>query len=268
MSPFEHGEVFVLDDGGEVGGRPLAARRPPSGRAAGRRRRRRRQPAAAAGAAGGAAGRCPRCWVLCLPCTALQRHTPCGRGPQRRRRGPQGRGAGAPVARAGGAPTAKLACARPPPQVDLDLGNYERFLDITLTRDNNITTGKIYQVGWERGIRRARPEAQQRGSRRCPCWGHTPAPPPPPPPPCRAPTRRVCSTASGAATTWARRCRLCRTSPTPSRTGSSASRTCRCGLQREGAAAAAAAAAAPLWRQRARQATGFLAAGWSGRERC
>jgi CTP synthase len=32
------------------------------------------------------------------------------------------------------------------PQVDLDLGNYERFLDITLTRDNNITTGKIYQV--------------------------------------------------------------------------------------------------------------------------
>ncbi|PXF45093.1 CTP synthase 1 [Gracilariopsis chorda] len=29
-------------------------------------------------------------------------------------------------------------------EVDLDLGNYERFLDITLTRDNNITTGKIY----------------------------------------------------------------------------------------------------------------------------
>jgi CTP synthase len=30
-------------------------------------------------------------------------------------------------------------------EVDLDLGNYERFLDSTLTRDNNITTGKIYQ---------------------------------------------------------------------------------------------------------------------------
>jgi CTP synthase N-terminus len=30
--------------------------------------------------------------------------------------------------------------------VDLDLGNYERFLDVTLTKDNNITTGKIYQV--------------------------------------------------------------------------------------------------------------------------
>ena len=29
-------------------------------------------------------------------------------------------------------------------EVDLDLGNYERFIDITLTRDNNITTGKIY----------------------------------------------------------------------------------------------------------------------------
>ena len=31
-------------------------------------------------------------------------------------------------------------------QVDLDLGNYERFLDITLTKDNNLTTGKIYQA--------------------------------------------------------------------------------------------------------------------------
>ncbi|KAH7651613.1 Peptidase C26 protein [Dioscorea alata] len=30
-------------------------------------------------------------------------------------------------------------------EVDLDLGNYERFLDIRLKRDNNITTGKIYQ---------------------------------------------------------------------------------------------------------------------------
>ena len=29
--------------------------------------------------------------------------------------------------------------------MDLDLGNYERFLDVTLHRDNNITTGKIYQ---------------------------------------------------------------------------------------------------------------------------
>ncbi|MBS71466.1 MAG: CTP synthetase [Thermoplasmata archaeon] len=29
-------------------------------------------------------------------------------------------------------------------EVDLDLGNYERFLDITLTRDNNLTTGKVY----------------------------------------------------------------------------------------------------------------------------
>ena len=30
-------------------------------------------------------------------------------------------------------------------EVDLDLGNYERYLNVTLTRDNNITTGKIYQ---------------------------------------------------------------------------------------------------------------------------
>lgn len=30
-------------------------------------------------------------------------------------------------------------------EVDLDLGNYERYLLSTLTRENNITTGKIYQ---------------------------------------------------------------------------------------------------------------------------
>ncbi|WP_209629972.1 CTP synthase [Methanofollis sp. W23] len=30
-------------------------------------------------------------------------------------------------------------------EVDLDLGNYERFLDIELTRNHNITTGKIYK---------------------------------------------------------------------------------------------------------------------------
>lgn len=30
-------------------------------------------------------------------------------------------------------------------EVDLDLGNYERFLDIRLTKENNLTTGKIYQ---------------------------------------------------------------------------------------------------------------------------
>uniref|UniRef100_A0A0K8TNA3 CTP synthase n=1 Tax=Tabanus bromius TaxID=304241 RepID=A0A0K8TNA3_TABBR len=31
-------------------------------------------------------------------------------------------------------------------EVDLDLGNYERFLDVTLLSDNNITTGKIYKL--------------------------------------------------------------------------------------------------------------------------
>ena len=30
-------------------------------------------------------------------------------------------------------------------EADLDLGNYERFLDIHLTRDHNITTGKAYK---------------------------------------------------------------------------------------------------------------------------
>ncbi len=31
-------------------------------------------------------------------------------------------------------------------EVDLDLGNYERFLDISLTTDHNITTGKVYKT--------------------------------------------------------------------------------------------------------------------------
>eukprot|EP00188_Purpureofilum_apyrenoidigerum_P006283 Plantae.Rhodophyta-Purpureofilum_apyrenoidigerum.ctg9487.p1 GENE.Plantae.Rhodophyta-Purpureofilum_apyrenoidigerum.ctg9487~~Plantae.Rhodophyta-Purpureofilum_apyrenoidigerum.ctg9487.p1 ORF type:complete len:620 (+),score=112.15 Plantae.Rhodophyta-Purpureofilum_apyrenoidigerum.ctg9487:84-1862(+) len=35
-------------------------------------------------------------------------------------------------------------------EVDLDLGNYERFLDITLPRTSNITTGKVYQQVIER----------------------------------------------------------------------------------------------------------------------
>lgn len=30
-------------------------------------------------------------------------------------------------------------------EVDLDLGNYERFMNIALRKENNITTGKIYQ---------------------------------------------------------------------------------------------------------------------------
>ena len=35
-------------------------------------------------------------------------------------------------------------------EVDLDLGNYERFLGITLTSDHNITTGKVYKHVIER----------------------------------------------------------------------------------------------------------------------
>ncbi|XP_052736830.1 uncharacterized protein LOC128197942 isoform X2 [Vigna angularis] len=31
-------------------------------------------------------------------------------------------------------------------ELELDLGNYERFLDIKLTGDNNITTRKMYQA--------------------------------------------------------------------------------------------------------------------------
>src|SRR3990172_5307731 len=31
-------------------------------------------------------------------------------------------------------------------ETDLDLGNYERFLDVDLTGDHNITTGKVYRA--------------------------------------------------------------------------------------------------------------------------
>ena len=39
-------------------------------------------------------------------------------------------------------------------EVDLDLGNYERYLNVTLTRDNNITTGKIYREVIEKEVGR------------------------------------------------------------------------------------------------------------------
>ena len=44
-------------------------------------------------------------------------------------------------------------------EVDLDLGNYERYLDVTLSRENNITTGKIYREVIEKEVR----HASQRG---------------------------------------------------------------------------------------------------------
>ena len=37
-------------------------------------------------------------------------------------------------------------------EVDLDLGNYERYLSVTLTKENNITTGKIYSKVIEREV--------------------------------------------------------------------------------------------------------------------
>lgn len=37
-------------------------------------------------------------------------------------------------------------------EVDLDLGNYERYLNVALSRDNNITTGKIYREVIEKEV--------------------------------------------------------------------------------------------------------------------
>jgi CTP synthase len=37
----------------------------------------------------------------------------------------------------------------------LDLGNYERYLDVSLGKDNNVTTGKVYQHVIEKEVSRA-----------------------------------------------------------------------------------------------------------------
>jgi hypothetical protein len=34
-------------------------------------------------------------------------------------------------------------------ETDLDLGNYERFLSVSLTKESNMSTGKVYQVSLE-----------------------------------------------------------------------------------------------------------------------
>lgn len=40
----------------------------------------------------------------------------------------------------------------------MDLGNYERYLDVTLSRANNITTGKIYREVIEKEVRVTLPQ--------------------------------------------------------------------------------------------------------------
>ena len=62
-----------------------------------------------------------------------------------------GRGLGGAAAAGAARPRPPAAAARAPRrQADLDLGNYERFLDISLSRDNNLTTGKVDQAVIER----------------------------------------------------------------------------------------------------------------------
>ena len=36
-------------------------------------------------------------------------------------------------------------------ETDLDLGHYERFIDRSLSQQNNVTTGRIYQIGHQQG---------------------------------------------------------------------------------------------------------------------
>ena len=40
-------------------------------------------------------------------------------------------------------------------ECDLDLGNYERYLDVSLGKDNNVTTGKVYQHVIEKEVSQA-----------------------------------------------------------------------------------------------------------------
>lgn len=40
-------------------------------------------------------------------------------------------------------------------ETDLDLGNYERYLNVSLGKDNNVTTGKVYQHVIEKEVSRA-----------------------------------------------------------------------------------------------------------------
>ncbi len=49
-------------------------------------------------------------------------------------------------------------------EADLDLGNYERFLETTLTRDHNITTGKVYQQVSERTTQHKHAHAHAEGA--------------------------------------------------------------------------------------------------------
>jgi len=39
-------------------------------------------------------------------------------------------------------------------ETDLDLGNYERYLNVSLGKDNNVTTGKVYQHVIDREVSR------------------------------------------------------------------------------------------------------------------
>jgi hypothetical protein len=57
-------------------------------------------------------------------------------------------------------------------ETDLDLGNYERYLNVSLNKDNNVTTGKVYQHVIEKEVSytvfNAERRADQAAKRRLP----------------------------------------------------------------------------------------------------
>lgn len=55
-------------------------------------------------------------------------------------------------------------------EADLDLGNYERYLDVTLSKDNNITTGKIYRDVIEKEVSLTRLQHRARNSLTLHLW--------------------------------------------------------------------------------------------------
>ena len=69
--------------------------------------------------------------------------------------------------RDGGLHTGEVYVLNDGGETDLDLGNYERYLDISLNRDNNVTTGKVYQHVIDRevrlGVRASSLSKQRRG---------------------------------------------------------------------------------------------------------
>lgn len=80
-----------------------------------------------------------------------------------------------------------------------DLGNYERFMNVKLSNDSNLTTGKVYQSVIEKERRGEHGTVRYLANVRSVAGADS------------------CCAVGGQASIWVRRSRLCRISPTRSR---------------------------------------------------